>query len=76
MDRLGGPDPDKTITTYIPLQRMGEKDDIAAAQLFLLSPAASYITGQTLVVDGGQVLAMPNFLIQNESFFKSGTWSL
>ncbi len=37
----------------IPLGRLGEVDDIATAALFLLSPAASWITGQTLVVDGG-----------------------
>jgi NAD(P)-dependent dehydrogenase (short-subunit alcohol dehydrogenase family) len=40
----------------IPLGRMGEPEDIARAALFLLSPAASYITGVTLVVDGGYLL--------------------
>ncbi|NUL83299.1 MAG: 3-oxoacyl-[acyl-carrier-protein] reductase [Armatimonadetes bacterium] len=37
----------------IPLGRMGQVADVAHAVLFLLSPEASYITGQTLVVDGG-----------------------
>jgi len=37
----------------IPLGAMGTPDDIAAACLFLASPAARYITGQSLVVDGG-----------------------
>lgn len=40
----------------IPLGRMGTPDDIAQAVAFLASPGATYITGQTLVVDGGMVM--------------------
>ncbi|MFA5145312.1 MAG: 3-oxoacyl-[acyl-carrier-protein] reductase [Candidatus Omnitrophota bacterium] len=41
----------------IPLDRLGEPDDVAAACLFLASEDSSYITGQTIVVDGGMVMA-------------------
>jgi NAD(P)-dependent dehydrogenase (short-subunit alcohol dehydrogenase family) len=40
----------------IPLGRVGQPDDIAAVVLFLCSPEASYITGHTLVADGGWLL--------------------
>ncbi|WP_018953108.1 3-oxoacyl-ACP reductase FabG [Thioalkalivibrio sulfidiphilus] len=40
----------------IPLGYLGEPEDIAYAMLFLASDEARYITGQTLVVDGGQTL--------------------
>ena len=41
------------ITGAIPLGRMGGADEIAQATLFLAGPSGAYITGQTLVVDGG-----------------------
>jgi 3-oxoacyl-[acyl-carrier protein] reductase len=37
----------------IPLNRFGEPEEVARAVRFLCSPAANYITGQTLVIDGG-----------------------
>jgi 3-oxoacyl-[acyl-carrier protein] reductase len=40
----------------IPLRRLGTVDDIGYAALFLASDEAGYITGQAIVVDGGQVL--------------------
>lgn len=40
----------------IPMGRLGTPQDMAGAALFLASPLAAYITGQTLVVDGGMVL--------------------
>lgn len=40
----------------IPLRRMGEPDDIAKVALFLASPAANYVTGELIVVDGGRLL--------------------
>jgi NAD(P)-dependent dehydrogenase (short-subunit alcohol dehydrogenase family) len=47
---------------HIPLGRGGEPDEVAQAVLFLASPLASYITGATLLVDGGQMAS------------KFGTW--
>jgi 3-oxoacyl-[acyl-carrier protein] reductase len=42
---------------HIPLKRLGTPADMAGAALFLASPLASYIVGQTIVVDGGLILA-------------------
>ena len=41
------------VIKQIPMRRMGDPLDIAAMVLFLASDAAAYITGQTMVVDGG-----------------------
>ena len=48
-------DPDRLAATerQVPLRRIGEPDDIAGAILFLASPLAAYITGTSLVIDGG-----------------------
>jgi len=43
----------RNIVRHTPLQRLGTIDEIADAALFFLSPGAAFITGQTLVVDGG-----------------------
>jgi NAD(P)-dependent dehydrogenase (short-subunit alcohol dehydrogenase family) len=40
-------------TRDTPLQRIGEPDEIAGAAVFLASPAGSFTTGQTIVIDGG-----------------------
>jgi 3-oxoacyl-[acyl-carrier protein] reductase len=44
------------LASYTPMHRIGEPNEIAKVALFLVSDAASYITGTTIYVDGGLVL--------------------
>ncbi len=46
----------KGLLDNIPLQRLGQPEDVAGVVAFLCSPAASYMTGQILTVDGGMVM--------------------
>ena len=55
LDELGA-DYSAKMTASIPQGRLGSVEDIAYAALFFSSDEAGYITGQTLVIDGGQVL--------------------
>ncbi|HLL41368.1 MAG TPA: SDR family oxidoreductase, partial [Rubrobacteraceae bacterium] len=41
------------VLSRIPLGRIGESEDVAAAAVYLASPAAAMVTGHTLLVDGG-----------------------
>ena len=45
------------LLAQLPLQRMGEPDDVARLALFLASPASGYMTGSVVVVDGGMLIA-------------------
>lgn len=51
-----GPDLKAELLKKIPLNSLGQPEDIANAALFLASPGASYVTGQVLTVDGGLVM--------------------
>lgn len=53
----------------VPLGRLGTPHDVANAVVFLASREASYITGTTIVVDGGQTLP------ENRDFFDPSTWA-
>jgi 3-oxoacyl-[acyl-carrier protein] reductase len=54
--RALGADYMTSMAAAIPARRLGSVEDVAYAALFLASDEASFITGQTIVVDGGQVL--------------------
>ena len=47
---------DKAMEKLIPMGRMGKAEEIADAVLWLCSSAASYVTGQSISVDGGFVM--------------------
>ena len=49
-------DSKKDLLDKIPIRKIGKPEDIAHAAVFLASDEASYITGQTIVVDGGRVI--------------------
>ncbi|XP_048188512.1 peroxisomal 2,4-dienoyl-CoA reductase [(3E)-enoyl-CoA-producing] [Perognathus longimembris pacificus] len=70
--RLGGSQGwESTNGLMSPLQRLGNKTEIAHSVLYLASPLASYVTGTVLVVDGGSWLTFPNDikrLVEFESY--------
>ena len=57
MTRELGEDQRKALVAQIPLNRLGDPDDIAHAVAFLAGPGAAYITGETLHVNGGMYMA-------------------
>jgi peroxisomal 2,4-dienoyl-CoA reductase len=60
MRRLATPEVAARAAAVIPAGRFGAIDEIAAAAVFLRSTAAAYVTGHTLVVDGGHSIATPS----------------
>lgn len=55
-DSAAGKHHDKSMRSAIPMGHLGEPEDIAHAALFLASDEAKFVTGQTIIVDGGQIL--------------------
>ena len=64
---LNRPEVRDSFMAQIPLGRIGDPADIAAAVAFLLSNEASYLTGQTLVVDGGMSLREHPRLLEGDT---------
>jgi len=61
MDHIrNDPERMRAYLSTIPLRRIGQEDDIKAAALFLASEASRFVTGQTLVVDGGVSALYPS----------------
>jgi len=52
------PDTLKAVTRGTPLRRIGEPHEIAGAAVFLASPASTFMTGQTIIVDGGSTIGV------------------
>jgi NAD(P)-dependent dehydrogenase (short-subunit alcohol dehydrogenase family) len=52
------PDTLKAVTRGTPMRRIGEPHEIAGAAVFLASPASTFMTGQTIVVDGGSTIGV------------------
>lgn len=55
----------RKMEAMIPFKRLGRPEDVAYAALFFASEEANYITGQTLVVDGGQVLPESSLALED-----------
>ncbi|HUN71986.1 MAG TPA: SDR family oxidoreductase [Steroidobacteraceae bacterium] len=53
------PEISRSAEAHTPLRRLGEPDDVAGVAVFLVSPAARFVTGQAIVVDGGATSASP-----------------
>ena len=60
--RIGGgvtPESERQWAALVPLGRMGEPEELKGLALLLASPAASFITGAVITIDGGQLLGEP-----------------
>lgn len=75
-DHFAQPELLKDYFRHIPLGRGGEPEEVAQAIVFLASPLASYITGATLLVDGGQMAAKFGVWDERMGRFAGDHWEL
>jgi len=57
----------------IPLQRLGTRQDVSNTVLYLASDLSSYVTGQTILADGGMFAIVPNWMPLFPEFVASWT---
>ena len=63
---MNAPENRERLERFIPVGRMGRPDDVGHAMLFLASVEAAYVTGQTIVVDGGATLPETGFAVERQ----------
>ncbi|WP_426434745.1 SDR family oxidoreductase [Bradyrhizobium genosp. P] len=63
---MSAPENKAKLERFIPVGHMGSPDDIACAMLYLASAEAKYVTGQTIVVDGGSTLPETGFAVERQ----------
>ncbi|MGJ4949668.1 SDR family oxidoreductase [Bradyrhizobium sp. HKCCYLS20291] len=63
---LSTPENLSRVARHIPMGRIGTADDVAYAMLYLASEQAGYVTGQTIVVDGGTTLPETGFAVERQ----------
>jgi len=54
----------QAVSAAMPLQRVGQPEEVAAAAVWLCSDEAAYVTGTTLVIDGGKLAGTPPFVVR------------
>jgi NAD(P)-dependent dehydrogenase (short-subunit alcohol dehydrogenase family) len=62
-----GPSAQAAAAAAMPLQRIGQPDEVAAAAVWLCSDQAAFLTGTTLVIDGGKLAGTPPFLTSRDA---------
>jgi NAD(P)-dependent dehydrogenase (short-subunit alcohol dehydrogenase family) len=68
-DRLerAGAGAQQAVAAAIPMRRVGRPDEVAAAVVWLCSDEAAFVTGTTLVIDGGKLAGTPPFVMQRKA---------